>query len=119
MSTRGAKYLALLSRSGAVGEDARAFVEELHKLGVTVATPSCDISDEASVRQTLSQLSKTMPPIKGCIQSSMVLKVRKMSPIPRSGAKWRKTSWLTIYITLVNHKTCAIPLRGIVHTSAV
>ena len=76
MAHRGARHFVLLSRSGAAREDARAFLEELRALGVTVKAPICDISDEQSVKNPLSGLADVMPPIRGCIQASMVLQVR-------------------------------------------
>ena len=76
MAHRGARHFVLLSRSGAASEDARAFLEELRAVSVTVEAPVCDISDEQSVKDSLSKLAGVMPPIRGCIQASMVLQVR-------------------------------------------
>ena len=76
MIAQGARYLVLISRSGATTKEAKTFVEEIQTSGVTVATPKCDISDESSVKSTLLQLADSMPPIRGCIQASMVLQVR-------------------------------------------
>ncbi|KAL8954144.1 MAG: hypothetical protein Q9222_000027 [Ikaeria aurantiellina] len=39
-----------------------------------IATPACDITDREALRRTLDECMLTMPPIKGCIQASMVLK---------------------------------------------
>ena len=76
MIAQGAKYLVLISRSGATTTEAKTFVDEIQASGVTVATPKCDISNESSVKSTLLQLAESMPPIRGCIQASMVLQVR-------------------------------------------
>ncbi|KAI1475846.1 KR domain-containing protein [Daldinia eschscholtzii] len=73
---RGAKYLILLSRSGPISEAAKNLIKELTKRGVTVATPRCDVSDAESLKGAINDATKTMPPIKGCIQASMVLKDR-------------------------------------------
>lgn len=78
MGTRNAKHLILLSRSGARGEAALTLVQELETKGVEVVAPSCDVSDERALMATLEQFSKILPPIKGCIQGSMVLKVSSM-----------------------------------------
>ena len=75
MATRGASNLILLGRSGACSENAIALVDELTAMGVTVKTPACDISDGQSLAAVVADCSKSMPPIKGCIQGSMVLRV--------------------------------------------
>lgn len=53
---------------------ARDPVEELGDSGVTAFAPPCDVSDRATLGSVLTTCAKTMPPIKGCIQGSMVLK---------------------------------------------
>ncbi|KAI5928775.1 hypothetical protein F4810DRAFT_645308 [Camillea tinctor] len=73
---RGAKHLILLSRSGPTSEAAIKLVEELEARGVNVATPRCDVSDADSLKGAIDHVNKTMPPIKGCIQASMILKDR-------------------------------------------
>ena len=75
MAHQGAKNLILLSRSG--GERSEAAVNligELRELGVCVATPKCDVASTNSLGSALAQCSD-MPPIKGCIQGTMVLQV--------------------------------------------
>ncbi|KAK8013121.1 Type I Iterative PKS, partial [Apiospora marii] len=73
LAKKGAKYLVLLSRSGIKSKMAHTAVEQLRGQGVTVATPACDVSSSASLRDTLSQLEHTMPPIKGSINAAMAL----------------------------------------------
>ncbi len=70
-----AENLLLLSRSGASGEEAIVFLDELRATGVNVAAPTCDISNKQSLAAVLAEYSVKMPPIKGCIQASMVLQV--------------------------------------------
>ncbi|KAI1344184.1 polyketide synthase [Xylariaceae sp. FL0016] len=74
MVTAGARNLILLSRTGAVRDDAKDFVEELKTAGCNVATPACDAADREALRRTIDGCRANMPKIKGCIQSSMVLK---------------------------------------------
>lgn len=78
MGTRNTKHLMLLSQSGARGEAALTLIQELEAKGIQVLTPPCDVSDEGALAATLDQFSKRLPPIKGCIQGSMVLKVSSM-----------------------------------------
>ncbi|KAI0010005.1 hypothetical protein F4779DRAFT_331916 [Xylariaceae sp. FL0662B] len=72
MADRGAKHLILLSRSGATTSVAAKVIAELQEQGVDVMTPKCDVSSEASLSAILQQCA-AMPPVKGCINSAMVL----------------------------------------------
>ena len=76
MMRRGAKYLILLSRFGPRTEAAQYLLQELRDQGVHVEAPPCDISNADMLGSVLSDLAQRMPSIKGCIQSSMLLKVR-------------------------------------------
>jgi len=73
--SRNARNLILLSRSRAHGDAAQALLNELEAKGVNVATPPCDVSNKKALASVLAECCKTMPPVKGCIQGSMVLKV--------------------------------------------
>lgn len=79
--SRGARYLILLSRSGPRSNEARALISECEKKGVRVECPACDISNRDGLKEALAICSASsdqqpMPPIKGCIQSSMVMTER-------------------------------------------
>ncbi|KAL4961999.1 type I polyketide synthase [Aspergillus stella-maris] len=74
MVTCGARYLILLSRSGARDDEAVALLEELAGNQVTALATPCDITDRSMLEAFLGHASHCMPRIKGCIQSTMVLK---------------------------------------------
>ncbi|PYI31454.1 hypothetical protein BP00DRAFT_474969 [Aspergillus indologenus CBS 114.80] len=74
MASRGARNLLALSRSGARTEPARQLVQELRALGVTVVAPTCDIIQPDSLAEVLKEHASTLPPIRGCIQCTMVLR---------------------------------------------
>ncbi|KAF3083341.1 hypothetical protein TWF102_000749 [Orbilia oligospora] len=74
MAARGAKNLILLSRSGPRTAEALKLIEDLQAQGVACFTPACDISDDKALEATINSLTGAIPPIKGCIQASMVLK---------------------------------------------
>lgn len=78
MVGKKAKNLVLLGRSNSSkhSEETTAFLKDLRARGVHVATPSCDVSDADSLASVLRDCSKTIPPILGCFQASMVLEVR-------------------------------------------
>ncbi|KAK8091418.1 polyketide synthase [Apiospora hydei] len=64
MVSRGARYLILLSRSGAEGHpESQSFVQSLEAQGVTVAAPPCDVSCHETLKSVIR-----------CVQGSMVLK---------------------------------------------
>lgn len=75
MISNGARYLVLLSRQGTESPGADSFLDECATMGVTTFAPRCDISDEVAVSEIIQEVQRRMPPIKGCIQASMVLKV--------------------------------------------
>jgi NAD(P)-dependent dehydrogenase (short-subunit alcohol dehydrogenase family) len=72
---RGARNLILLSRSGVHTNSTHAFVEELKAQGTVVKAPPCDVTNAKSLEQVLEECTRDMPPIKGCVQGSMVLRV--------------------------------------------
>ena len=75
MARRGAKHLLVLSRSGVASDAAAAIIEELAEMGVKVMAPKCDISLRGSLSQALSDCSQCMPPIRGCINATVALRV--------------------------------------------
>ncbi|KAF1951581.1 ketoacyl-synt-domain-containing protein [Byssothecium circinans] len=74
MADKGAKNLILLSRSGPSSTPAQKLVKELWDMGVRVEAYECDVSNASALRQVLDFCSVIMPPIKGCIQGTMVLR---------------------------------------------
>lgn len=86
MVQQGAKFLILLSRSGLKADAAKDVVQELRLAGVQVETPACDISDAESLSAVLRDLATRAPPIKGCIQASMVLRVSDIDIKPHGCA---------------------------------
>lgn len=81
MAQRGARYILLLSRSGARSKDNVAFLKELEALGVSVEAPECDVADDTRLRFILERSSRKMPPVKGCIQGTAVLQVCSPNPV--------------------------------------
>ena len=71
---RGARHLILLSRSGTKSTEAQELVAELTSSGTQVKTPACNIADQKALGLALDECLTDMPAIRGCIQSSMVLR---------------------------------------------
>ncbi|KAM7184266.1 KR domain containing protein [Rhypophila sp. PSN 637] len=72
--SRGARYLILLSRSGPRALDSQTFLAEMASRGVHVEAPCCDITNTKMLRSILDDCATRMPPVKGCVQSVMVMK---------------------------------------------
>lgn len=73
LADQGVRHLALLGRSGAASEEARALVEELEGRGVSVAALACDVADAGAVRTALDAIRSAMPPLAGILHGAMVL----------------------------------------------
>ncbi|KAJ5605987.1 hypothetical protein N7510_008768 [Penicillium lagena] len=74
MVSRGAKNLILLSRSGRATKPVEKLVAELKNSGCNSHIFRCDVADEGRLRDVFTECSKSLPPIRGCIQCSMVLR---------------------------------------------
>ncbi|KAF5872206.1 putative polyketide synthase protein [Botrytis fragariae] len=74
LASRGAKYLILLSRSGPKDKLASELLESLRAQGIEFRAPRCDITDRNSLSTIVAEATLNYPPIKGCIQTAMVLK---------------------------------------------
>ena len=83
MIRRNARNLILLSRSGVKKKNAEVFVEELKSMGARVEAPICDIANIEVLHQVFGSLVRDMPPIRGCVQASMVARVIDL-PLPLS-----------------------------------
>lgn len=65
----------MLSRFGPRSKDATDLIAKLSEKDVKVLTPACNVSDTARLSAILEDYATKVPPIKGCIQGSIVLKV--------------------------------------------
>jgi hypothetical protein len=74
MVSRGAKNIIFLSRSGAESTSAQQFIAELESHEVRLYVFACDVSDMSSLVAVIQRCRNELPPIKGCVQASMVLK---------------------------------------------
>ena len=103
MVERRAKHFILLSRSTNRSATVSMFLEEMKRKGTVIAALPCDVSDEKSLASVLRDCS-TMPPIKGCIQGSVVVRVSLSSPklnVGNSGSKL-----IILYIRMAYSRPC-------------
>jgi NAD(P)-dependent dehydrogenase (short-subunit alcohol dehydrogenase family) len=75
MADNGARTLIFVNRSGLSSAAAQETAGDLKKKGVCVIVYACDISDSKQVEKMVSELARDAPPIRGVIQSAMVLRV--------------------------------------------
>ncbi|EAS31990.3 iterative type I polyketide synthase [Coccidioides immitis RS] len=74
MVTRGAKHLVFLSRSGNITRPVEEMISALEGKGCQVKIFKCDVSDIERMCSVVEECQQTLPPIKGCIQGSMILR---------------------------------------------
>jgi len=75
MAARGARNLIFLSRSGQVTKSVEEMIADLKSVGCNAHIFRCDVADADRLRAVVNECSTSLPPIKGCIQGSMVLRV--------------------------------------------
>jgi surfactin synthase thioesterase subunit/NAD(P)-dependent dehydrogenase (short-subunit alcohol dehydrogenase family)/aryl carrier-like protein len=73
LADKGARHIALVSRSGLKNDTNRERVESLKSLGVSVNVFNADISKLEEVRQVVEKSHTQAAPLKGVFQSAMVL----------------------------------------------
>lgn len=71
--SKGADHLVLISRSGAVTQEAKETIAAFENSGVKVLSAGADIADYNSVQQLILNVSTDMPPIRGIFHGAMVL----------------------------------------------
>ncbi|TVP70860.1 MAG: SDR family NAD(P)-dependent oxidoreductase [Rhodobacteraceae bacterium] len=70
---QGADALALVSRSGATRDEAKAAIAEFESAGIQVRSFAADIADPAQVAQIVATIRTEMPPLIGIIHSAAVI----------------------------------------------
>ncbi|KAF4207594.1 hypothetical protein CNMCM8927_002671 [Aspergillus lentulus] len=74
MADNGARTLIFVNRSGLASQAAQETARDLKQKGVRVIVHACDISDSKQVEKMVIELRRNAPPIRGVIQSAMVLR---------------------------------------------
>jgi NAD(P)-dependent dehydrogenase (short-subunit alcohol dehydrogenase family) len=76
MASKGARYLAFTSRTGASRPEAKVLLDDLTKLSVQSKAFACDIGNVAEFSQVLQDIqSANFPPIRGVVTFAMQLQV--------------------------------------------
>ncbi|PKX89349.1 putative polyketide synthase [Aspergillus novofumigatus IBT 16806] len=74
MADNGARTLIFVNRSGPSSQAAQETARDLKQKGVRAIVHACDISDSKQVEKMVTELERNAPPIRGVIQSAMVLR---------------------------------------------
>lgn len=75
MTDNGVKNIIFANRSGMKSQEAKVLIDTLKERGCKATVYSCDVSKAEDVESMMVQSTKDMPPVKGVIQSAMVLRV--------------------------------------------
>ena len=73
LAERGARHLALLSRSGTAEGEEAAIVSVLQAQGVAVRSFACDVADRDQLAAVLARVGREMPVLRGVVHSAMVI----------------------------------------------
>ncbi|KAJ5782785.1 hypothetical protein N7457_004559 [Penicillium paradoxum] len=74
MSSKGARHIVLVSRRAVINDKVQALIDSLTPLGVKVLVKACDVSSRQSVEALIKEEMKDLPPVRGVIHGSMVLR---------------------------------------------
>src|SRR5690348_10507782 len=76
MVAKGARNIVLVSRSGSVTGRVKELVDELGAAGANIVVRSCNVVNKADVDELISSGLGDLPPIRGVVHGTMVLRVR-------------------------------------------
>jgi thioester reductase-like protein len=85
MVRQGARYLALMTRSGPPDEAAKIAIEQLRSAGVTVLDMRGDVTRAADVERVIRDLQDSPAPLAGVIHSAMVLNDKLLADLDDAG----------------------------------
>lgn len=75
MSTKGARNIVLVSRSGSMNDKLEALIHELAPHGTQVLVKACDVSSRTDVERLVNAELTHLPPVRGVVHGAMVLRV--------------------------------------------
>jgi phthiocerol/phenolphthiocerol synthesis type-I polyketide synthase C len=73
LANKGARHLILISRSGPSTLEAKMGIERLEKQGIKVHVKSCDVTDKEAITNLLTEIAKSLPPLKGIVHAATVI----------------------------------------------
>jgi NAD(P)-dependent dehydrogenase (short-subunit alcohol dehydrogenase family) len=76
MVAKGARNIVLLSRSGSVTGRVKELVDALGAVGANIVVRRCNVANRAEVDELINSGLSELPPIRGVVHGTMVLRVR-------------------------------------------
>lgn len=73
MTGKGAKNIVLMGRSGVKNEEEQHIVDDMKARGINVVVKKGDVNSKEDVEKIISEIKQSMPPLKGVVNSAMVL----------------------------------------------
>jgi phthiocerol/phenolphthiocerol synthesis type-I polyketide synthase C len=73
LADKGARHLALVSRSGPASDTAQEAISMLEQRGVSVYATACDVTDAQAVPALVQHIQSSMPPLRGVVHAAMVI----------------------------------------------
>jgi enoyl-[acyl-carrier-protein] reductase (NADH) len=89
MVAKGARNIVLVSRSDSVTGRVKELVDELAAVGANIVVRRCNVVNKAEVDELVSRELSNLPPIRGVVHGTMVLRVR---PIPQNSVRMNKAN---------------------------
>ncbi|MEQ1515684.1 MAG: SDR family NAD(P)-dependent oxidoreductase, partial [Usitatibacteraceae bacterium] len=83
LAAKGAMHLVLIGRRGGATEEASAALAALKAAGVSVLVAACDVTDETALAKLLSDVTGSMPPLRGIVHAAAVIEdsmIRNVTP---------------------------------------
>ncbi|KAI1825627.1 ketoacyl-synt-domain-containing protein [Xylaria intraflava] len=74
MVSRGARHLALVSRTGRATKKVKELIEEAAEVGAKIIVRQCNVSRSTDVEELVNFGLQDMPPVRGLIHGAMVLR---------------------------------------------
>ncbi|KAJ5929597.1 polyketide synthase [Penicillium verhagenii] len=102
LANKGARHLAVVSRSGSSAASAKSAAQQLATMGVQVRFYAADVSDEAAMRQVLERCAADMPPIRGVVQCAAVLEDSIYQNMTHE--QWRAATRPKIHGSIILHQ---------------
>lgn len=117
LAQKGARHLAVVSRSGPASKNADSFTQNLASMGVIAKLYAADVSEEAAMRQVLDQCAAEMPPIRGVIQCAAVLDDSIYNNMTHE--QWRNATRPKIHGSWILHQLLPRDLQFFVMLSSI
>jgi NADPH:quinone reductase-like Zn-dependent oxidoreductase len=113
MAAHGAKHIVLLSRRTLESSKQKQLQDEFRLIGVEIRVFSCDITDIHWLQEIISSCVNDMPPVKGLIQTAMVLRVCQPYFSWRPTLTYYRIAYWRTYILKTFKQLCDQRLTGL------